>query len=89
MFTKTWSVNLLILYFNMFISLKLPLNDEKLIYYHFQSVVFTIHYVDFIKTESGKIKFDFTIFNWLNFKISQLISLNQILFLIFDALMLF
>jgi len=73
----------------MFISLKLPLNDEKLICYHFQSVVFTIQYVDVIKTEFGKIKFNFTIFNSLIFKISQLISLNQILFLISDALMLF
>jgi len=73
----------------MFISLKLPLNDEKLICYGFESTAFTIQYVDFIKTESRKMKFNFTIFNRLIFKISQLISLNQILVLIFDALMLF
>jgi len=73
----------------MFISLKLLLNDEILIYNDFQSVVFTIKYVDFIKTESRKMKFNFTIFNRLIFKISQLISLNQILFLISNALMLF
>jgi len=73
----------------MFISLKLPLNDEILIWYDFQSAVFTIQYVDFIKTESGKMKFNFTIFNRLIFKISQLISLNQILFLISTAMMLF
>jgi len=59
----------------MFISLKLPLNDEKLICYHIQSAIFTIQYVDFTKTEFGKTKFNFTIFNWLIFKISQLISL--------------
>jgi len=34
-----------------------------------------IQYVDFIKTELGKMKFNFTIFSWLIFKISQLISL--------------
>ena len=34
-------------------------------------------------------KFNFTIFNRLIFKISQLISLNQILVLISDPLMLF
>jgi len=55
----------------------------------FQPVVFVILYVDFIKTKSGKIKFNFTVFNWFIFKISQLISLHQILFLISDALMLF
>ena len=48
-----------------------------------------MHYVDFIKTESGKMKFNFTIFNQFIFKISQLISLNHILVLIFDTLMLF
>jgi len=73
----------------MFISLKLPLNDEMLIWYDFQSVVCTIQYVDFIKIESGKMELNFTIFNRLIFKISQLISLNQILFVISDALMLF
>jgi len=73
----------------MFISLKLPLDDEKSICYDFLSTVFIIQYVDFIKTESGKMKFNLTIFNQLIFKISQLISLNQILFLISDALMLF
>jgi len=55
----------------------------------FNLLLFTIQYVDFIKTESGKMNFNFTIFNQLIFKISQFISLNQILVLIFDALMLF
>jgi len=73
----------------MFISLKLPLDDEKLICYNFLSAVFIIQYVGFIKIESGKMKFNFTIFNRLIFKISKLISLNLILFLISDALMLF
>jgi len=54
----------------MFISLKLPLNYEILISYDFQFVVFTIQYVDFIKTKSGKMKFNFMIFNRLILKIS-------------------
>ena len=107
-------VNLLILHFNVLISLKsasvCKIQDlsiccfcistclfhlnchwmiKKLICYDFWSAVFIIQYVDFIKTESGKMKFNFTIFNQLIFKISQLISLNQILFLISDAMMLF
>jgi len=44
---------------------------------------------DFIKIEFGRMKFNFTIFNRLLFKISQLISLNQILVFIYDDLMLF
>jgi len=73
----------------MFISLKLPLNDENLICYVFLSADFIIQYVDFIKTEFGKMKFNFMIFNRLIFKISQLISLDQIPVLIFGVLVLF
>jgi len=52
----------------MFISLKLPLNDEMLIWYEFQSIVCTIQYVDFIKTKSGKNKVQFYDFQLIDFQ---------------------
>ena len=73
----------------MLISFKLQMCAKNMFCYEFQSAVFIIQYVDFIKTESRKMKFNFTIFNRLIFEISLLISLNQILFLISYALMLF
>jgi len=110
---KTVIINLLILHFNVLISLKFAsictIHDLSTCcfcistcLFHlnchwmmknwsamiFNLLFFIIQYVDFIKTESEKMKFNFTIFNRLIFKISQLISLNQILFLISDALIL-
>jgi len=68
---KTVIFNLLIFHFNMLISLTICKNmicqpvDSVFqpVDFVFQPVVFVILYVDFIKTKSGKIKFNFTVFN--------------------------
>jgi len=52
----------------MFISFKLPLNAEKLIWYDFQSTVCTIQYVDFIKTKMWKNKVQFYDYQLIDFQ---------------------